>query len=65
MAVKIVWVLMSVWYVHGEPKLIFRQHDSLDRCRAAAIQAIESGTDTFAFCTEGYAAPLQYLPYPR
>jgi hypothetical protein len=65
MAVKVVWVLTSIWSVHNAPEHHYLQFASHDECRDAAIQAIEVGGAKFAFCTEGYATPLQYLPYER
>lgn len=65
MAVKVIWVLTSIWSVRNEPEHHYQQYETPDKCRAAAIEAIEHGGAKFAFCTEGYAAPLRYLPYAR
>ena len=64
-AVQIVWVLTSIWVVHNAPEHHYQIYSTPDKCRAAAIGAIEIGGAQFAFCTEGYAAPLQYLPWDR
>ena len=66
MAVKIVWILTTVRLsASGAPMTTISQYETPDSCRDAAIAAIESGSAKFSFCTEGYAEPLQYLPYPR
>lgn len=65
MAVKVVWVLCAIWSVRGLPEPHYSSFASPDECKAAALKAMEYSGAQFAFCTEGYAAPLQYLPYER
>jgi len=65
MAVKVIWVLTSVWLATASLGPLLLKYYTPDKCREAAIEAVESGGARYAFCTEGYASPLQYLPYPR
>lgn len=49
-----IWILVSVWFVHGSPEPLYIKQPSQEACLAAAKLEAEQGNG-LAYCVPGYA----------